>query len=645
MDKATSMPRMKTGWMRSGRKRRRTSPGERPPTGLRAERVVARGQTSYLLLASSPTGPVGDQLELVKRLRPDKAHRSTARRRFAQEVRVASRVSGPGLLDARRIKNSTGDIALVMPWLDGPDLLAFLVECERRGRRPRLLAILPIALRLGEALAALHRGGNGLAPMAHGAVNAGNVVLSSEGGCWLVDYGHTVPLTDGPRPAQADLRALGELLATLRAGTLPDSQRSTGGPPPHESEDLGRQFDRLAARCLVPPEQGGFASADDYLAALGGMLDTSTLRQAVPALVQELELLFGTPRAGGGYRTGLFRPPLLPMVVSWLPPVPRSAAVDGATDRPAEPPAADVETAEFKKARPASDAGDEPAPKASPPPVAPRAERPWRRLEPAPVPAEARATDEMTPSGMLKVGPSRPQAGYEPTLPGRRARPQRATRLVWIAMLFITLVAVGGYVVVHVGLRAASERAATPEPAPAAVTVTEEAPVEASPEPVAAKPSATGPSVSPAVVEPERDPLVQLSERRSRAPKAAASPAAEPRVRSSASPRTPPRPSAAPARTVAAQPEPRPAAEPAAEPPVRAAAPADDRFALTIASSPPGASIAVGDRRLGTAPVVILAAPGDLVRVTAELPGYTSSTRFHKMGEADQTWEIKLRQD
>lgn len=310
----------------------RTRPGRSRPgrrvLDLRSERILARGEDAELVLASHRDG---DGLEVLKGLRPDRAADAHAVARFSREVDLAIRLRAPGLLPVRRVRRASGVLVLVMPCVLGPDAWTFLVECERRGRAPGLQALFPPALQLAEALAAMHRGDAGVPPCAHGNLTAGNVLLSMTGRCHLVDYGSVAMVEDDRKAPRRDLQQLGLLLAAMRAGRLP------GGPlPPLPAElplnlaisDDARAFDMLVSRCVHPATQGGFKEVEEFAEELYGLVGAGVLEQARSALATELEELFGKPHRGRAFGTGFFRPPMVPMLLSWLPPVPRSAAVE-----------------------------------------------------------------------------------------------------------------------------------------------------------------------------------------------------------------------------------------------------------------------------------------------------------------------------
>ena len=305
----------------------RSRPGKRI-LDLRSERLLARGEDAELVLASHRDG---DGLEVLKALRPDRASDAQAVARFSREVDLAVCLRAPGLLPVRKVRRASGVVVLVMPCVLGPDAWTFLVECERRGRIPSLQALLPPALQLAEALAAMHRGDAGVTPCAHGDLSAGNVLLSMTGRCHLVDYGSVKMVQDDRRAPRRDLEQLGLLLAAMRAGRLP------GGTLPPAPVDVTlniavpddeRAFDELVRRCIHPGSRGGFDEVEEFAEGLHSLVGPGGLEQARSALAAELEQLFGRPHRGRAFGTGFYRPPMIPMLLSWLPPVPRSAAVE-----------------------------------------------------------------------------------------------------------------------------------------------------------------------------------------------------------------------------------------------------------------------------------------------------------------------------
>lgn len=618
MNKATSMPRLKTGWMRSGQAGREGA-ADQPDAGLRPERVLARGEVSNLVLARPDQAGEGGRLQVFKTLRTDRELSSAVLARFNNELYVAIRVKGPGLLDGSVDKLTTGEPGVRMPWVDGPDLVAFLLECERRGRVPRLAALLRIALTVGEALVVLHRGGEALPPLCHGSVQPGNVLLSGEGDCWLIDFGQARQLSEHPDGARQDLRSFGGLLAALRAGTLPDSPHSWGGPGVSEEHALGRLFDRIAARCLVSPDNGGFADVAAFLASLRDALDSRAIATARSALVDELELLFGSRRSGAGYRGGPFRPPLLPMVVSWLPPVPRSAAVDPVLSAESESPdETDQETAAVDSVRSEAPVRSEPPPR-SKPPAPPKPPRAWAQDR---LPAEARETDEMSAPGLVEVGATQRQSGYPLRVSRLAARRGRSVWLMRGAMVAFLIVGVVVYWLAN-GSRV-GPGAPADDPTLVAGVVAEAAPepaAEVTPAPTEAAPVRVVPDLAPKVRPP--------------------TPASTPARAVDPTPR--------PSRTVKVEaassvaPTPQPVAEPTPE--VVEVVTPDGLVVLTVATNPPGAIVTVNSRSLGASPVEVRVPPHENVKIHTELDGYVSSTKFHRMGETDGTKEIRLRKD
>lgn len=293
---------------------------------LRPERVLARGAECELVLASHRNG---DELEVLKGLRTDRGADTEVVARFAREVEIATALHGPGLLPACRVWRSSGIVMLQMPCVLGPDAWTFLIECERRGRVPGFPSILPPALQIGAALAAMHEGQAGLPPCSHGNVSAGNVLLSMDGRCHLVDFGSVATTEENPAGPRSDLRQLGLLVAAWRAGRLPGSVVPPEPGPVTPNIALGadeRAFDRLVARCVHPEERGGFRCVRDFLDALGALTPAGLREDAALALARELEHLFGPPHRGRAFGAGFFRPPMLPMLLSWMPPAPRLAA-------------------------------------------------------------------------------------------------------------------------------------------------------------------------------------------------------------------------------------------------------------------------------------------------------------------------------
>ncbi|HWM93705.1 MAG TPA: protein kinase [Thermoanaerobaculia bacterium] len=136
----------------------------------------------------------------LKVLRSDRIGPGTLSR-FRREARVARDVSGPRLVRIFDVGTSGDTVYLTMEVVEGESLR----ECLRQGALPVGKAV-SIASGILEGLAALHALG-----IVHRDVKPGNVLLGSDGGVKLVDFG----LARLPEPDQTRATDTGHLLGTI----------------------------------------------------------------------------------------------------------------------------------------------------------------------------------------------------------------------------------------------------------------------------------------------------------------------------------------------------------------------------------------------------------------------------------------------
>ena len=213
----------------------------------------------------------------VKRLHPHLLPDESSRKRLAAEARAAAGLSHPVIVDIYDV-DATGDApALIMELVDGESLSA---RIARSGPlEPRAAA--EIAADIAEALFHAHQRG-----VVHRDVKPGNVLLASDGGTRLVDFGiaHSLAesaerltmagtvigtmsamapeqLAGGPITPRTDLYGIGVVLHEALTGRPPypggspialaDAQRA--GPPPMDGIDP--TLAGIVAACLaVEPE-------------------------------------------------------------------------------------------------------------------------------------------------------------------------------------------------------------------------------------------------------------------------------------------------------------------------------------------------------------------------------------------------------
>lgn len=262
------------------------APGQRFG-GVRIERLLARGATAHLYLATAED--TGAPLAVKATRLPDAKSAAdpqgtAARSAFEQQARQAMALQHPGIVKVYGIATGPGLGCTVMELLPGTDLSRY----THAGRLLPEGLTLEIAARLAEALAHAHRQG-----MVHRDVKPANVMFDSASvRVVLTDFGlarahdaeatrsglllgspaYMAPeLLAGARAdAHSDLYALGVLLFELLTGSLP-----------YEGDSMGALLRAMAAG---RPRSVGSVRADLDAAAVAA-LDAALARvwHPVPA--------------------------------------------------------------------------------------------------------------------------------------------------------------------------------------------------------------------------------------------------------------------------------------------------------------------------------------------------------------------------
>lgn len=336
---------------------------ERRASPFRTVRRIALGEDSEIHLASSSrrTSPGTPRWVVVKRLRQDRLADSETRAALVSEVDFVRQLAHP------RLPRFFGaDAGARSPWfaqeyVDGPDLATLLLEVGKRGRRLDLRAVWQVMFGMAEALQFLHEeawrsvdGAPEGSPLLHLDLVADNVLVAADGFARLTDLGRgwfvgsdreppmaTRGFTPALAPEQArgqavdvrsDIFLFGVLFYECLTGrhpflrdTVHETAREVGRARPLPLETLRPVPPEVAAfveRCLDVAPNGRFSSAAELIVALHA-LDLPGVDEGQAVLAAEIASVF--PGHGGSSRPwvlrgGIFRPPFLPMVLSWLPP-------------------------------------------------------------------------------------------------------------------------------------------------------------------------------------------------------------------------------------------------------------------------------------------------------------------------------------
>ncbi|WP_163993667.1 serine/threonine-protein kinase [Pyxidicoccus caerfyrddinensis] len=141
--------------------------------------------------------------------------RDTRALRLMREAQSMARLSHPNVLTVHDVGTHDGRVFLAMAKVDGGNLRQWL----KKGPRP-FRQVLPICLSMGRGLAAAHAAG-----LVHRDFKPDNVLLGTEGGVWVTDFGiaresdaseePTVPVPHALPPGEdAPLTATGAMVGT-----------------------------------------------------------------------------------------------------------------------------------------------------------------------------------------------------------------------------------------------------------------------------------------------------------------------------------------------------------------------------------------------------------------------------------------------
>jgi Protein kinase domain len=301
-------------------------PGD--PRWVGRYRLLSRlgtGGMGRVFLGQSPSG----RLVAVKLIRPELADDPGFRRRFAQEVSAARRVSGIFTAPVVDADSDCSQPWLVTAYVAGPSLTDAI---EARGPMP-VESVLTLAAGLAEGLGAVHAAG-----VVHRDLKPSNVLLASDGpriidfgisraadSAWLTVAGGVVGSPGFMSPEQAEGRLVGPPADIFSLGGVL-AYAATGEPPfgagsasallyrvvygTAATGHVPAQLRQLIERCLAkdPADRPttdelladlGYAEADaDWLSWQG-----SATRAASEMPATELDMA-GAPDQAGGVPTG-----------------------------------------------------------------------------------------------------------------------------------------------------------------------------------------------------------------------------------------------------------------------------------------------------------------------------------------------------
>jgi serine/threonine-protein kinase len=272
----------------------------------RVERLLGRGGMGAVYLAFDEL--LGDRVALkTLDLGHPRAPSAAAIERFKREVRLARRVSHPGVARVHDLGEHAGVHFLTMEFVDGLDLDALL---EREKQLAPVRAV-RLALAIAEGLGAAHAAG-----VVHRDLKPGNVLLDAAGRVLLTDFGIARGLADEasqhrtmgpvgtplymapeqvqalPVDARTDVYALGLMLYEMVVGThafVGDTPIATAlarlqqpPPDPRAAVALDDPLATLILACLAREPEGRPADGRAVAASLRLWLHAQALPGEAP---------------------------------------------------------------------------------------------------------------------------------------------------------------------------------------------------------------------------------------------------------------------------------------------------------------------------------------------------------------------------
>lgn len=247
---------------------------------------LKKGGMARVYLAVHVEAP--HQILAIKTLLPELADKSAYRDMFATEGKVGRLLEHPHVVRTLDHGHLGGTDYIVMEYLAGADLSALLRALRKQGRRLPVPVALTLALWMVEGLQHAHErvddAGRPL-EIVNRDVSPGNVMITAEGDCKLIDFGIAQTTVDVrsqigsvkgkishmspeqvrglPVDQRSDLFSLGTVLYQMLTGvnvfhgdgdfdTMERVRRAEAPPPSHHNPSLDPALDALVASTLAP---------------------------------------------------------------------------------------------------------------------------------------------------------------------------------------------------------------------------------------------------------------------------------------------------------------------------------------------------------------------------------------------------------
>jgi hypothetical protein len=189
-------------------------------------RRLGSGGMADVYLAHSRGEAGFEKLVAIKVMHPHLARNERAVAHFLDEAKLAARIAHPNVVPIHDLGKIGNDYVIVMDYIEGVDLERLLASARLGGRPVPLDVGLGILCRICDGLNAAHRAQNpDGTPLGiiHRDVKSANVLVSTQGGVKVVDFGIAKAATQGHNTIAGETKGTPSMMAPeQRVGELVD---------------------------------------------------------------------------------------------------------------------------------------------------------------------------------------------------------------------------------------------------------------------------------------------------------------------------------------------------------------------------------------------------------------------------------------